>query len=255
MSFEPGRNAARSRDAAADEPRRPQLPRGVCVYAVGDIHGRWDLLQRALQAIDADIRHYRFPHVVQVFLGDYVDRGSHSRETIEGLIARGRTHQCVFLKGNHEAILLGLLNNALEDVDWRSAGLLPTMQSYGVTPSLKPDRAEERELIKRLAAAFPPDHREFLQNLRTSYACGDYFFVHAGVRPGVALQAQQEHDLMWIRGSFLNSDESFEKYIVHGHTPVTRPDVRANRMNIDTGAFATNNLTVVRLFDSTFAVL
>ena len=90
---------------------------------------------------------------------------------------------------------------------------------------------------------------------KTSFVCGDYFFVHAGVRPGVALQAQQERDLMWIRGPFLDSDERFEKYIVHGHTPVLQPDIRPNRMNIDTGAFATNNLTVVRFYENTFQVL
>lgn len=255
MSFDRTTDAPRSLDATLSEPQKPQLPHDVCVYAVGDIHGRADLLQQALNAIDADIQSYRFPRVVQIFLGDYVDRGPNSRETIEGLIARGRTHECVFLKGNHEAILLGVLNGVPQNIDWRAAGLLQTVQSYGVTPSVKPDPAEEQELARRLAASMPPAHRDFLNKLQISHTCGDYFFVHAGVRPGIALEAQQERDLIWIKEPFLSSELSFEKYIVHGHTPVPQPDVRANRMNIDTGAYATNNLTVVRLYDSTFGIL
>jgi serine/threonine protein phosphatase 1 len=98
-----------------------------------------------------------------------------------------------------------------------------------------------------LAAALPPDHKRFLEGLKPSFSCGDYFFVHAGVRPGIALDEQQEEDLLWIRDEFLASQVDFGKFIVHGHTPVKEPDLRPHRLNIDTGAYATGRLTLLRL--------
>jgi serine/threonine protein phosphatase 1 len=153
----------------------------------------------------------------------------------------------VCLRGNHEAYMLEVLRDPGKLDDWRQFGGLQTLMSYGVQPSLNPDAVEQIELIGLLNAAIPAHHLSFLRALKPSFVCGDFFFVHAGVRPGIPLDEQQESDLLWIRNEFLDSDENFGKFIVHGHTPVRVPDVRPNRINIDTGAYATGNLTLLRI--------
>jgi serine/threonine protein phosphatase 1 len=233
---------------------RPRGPSGVTIYAIGDIHGRADLLKQAFALIDEDIRLTQPERAVQVLLGDFVDRGPASRETIDLLIERRRSHDTVLLRGNHEAMLLHILETTDDVPNLRSFGLLATIRSYGVNSSLNPDRFEERKLVNQLRKTFPREHHVFLQSLQTSFACGDYFFVHAGVRPRVPLDAQDESDLLWIREEFLDFTGDFGKYIVHGHTPVPNIDIRRNRMNIDTGAYATNNLTTVRFRESDVAV-
>jgi serine/threonine protein phosphatase 1 len=127
--------------------------------------------------------------------------------------------------------------------------------SYGIQPTFNPDTAEQSDLIRALNEVMPSDHLKFLQSLQPSFVCGDFFFVHAGVRPGIPLKEQQENDLLWIRNEFLDSNENFGKYIVHGHTPVREPDIRPNRINIDTGAYATGNLTLLRIQGSTMLPL
>ena len=119
--------------------------------------------------------------------------------------------------------------------------------SYGLSPSPNPDEDELRALVRELAAAMPPQHLEFLTRLRLTFECGDFLFVHAGVRPGIPLSQQREADLLWIRKEFLQSQKKFGKYIVHGHTPVRSAEVLANRANIDTGAYATGNLTLLSI--------
>jgi serine/threonine protein phosphatase 1 len=153
----------------------------------------------------------------------------------------------VFLKGNHEAYFLELLRDPTKLDDWRQFGGLQTLMSYGLQPSLNPDASERIELISRLNRIVPAEHLAFLRSLQPSFACGDFFFVHAGVRPGIPLSQQQEADLLWIRNEFLDSEANFGKFIVHGHTPVREPDIRKNRINIDTGAYATGNLTLLRI--------
>jgi serine/threonine protein phosphatase 1 len=119
--------------------------------------------------------------------------------------------------------------------------------SYGLTPSIKPDQTEQNELARALLQRMPKHHRHFFSNLRTSFSCGDYFFAHAGVKPGVPLRQQREEDLLWIRDEFLQSKENFGKFVVHGHTPVPKPEIRPNRINIDTGAYATGILTLLTI--------
>jgi serine/threonine protein phosphatase 1 len=233
--------------------RRPQGPKGLAIYAVGDVHGRADLLKQTFTLIDEDIRVTRPERAIQVLLGDYVDRGPASRETIDLLIERRSKHDIVLLRGNHEAALLHILDSSDDMPNLRPFGLLATIRSYGVSTSLMPGRDEERKLVDKLRQVFPREHYEFLQSLENSYACGDYFFVHAGVRPLVSLDAQDENDLIWIREEFLDFTGDFGKYIVHGHTPVPKLDIRKNRMNIDTGAYATNKLTTVRFHESEVA--
>jgi serine/threonine protein phosphatase 1 len=226
---------------------RPSLPDGLRIYALSDIHGCADLLERAFQKIDSDLKHKRTERVLCVFLGDYIDRGLHSRRTLDLLIERARRGGTIFLKGNHEDVLLGFLKDPTRLHDWRQFGGLQTLISYGLRPPLNPNGSEQLDLVRAFAAALPPDHRFFLENLKPSFSCGDYFFVHAGVRPGVTLDEQEEEDLLWIRDEFLTSEVDFGKFIVHGHTPVREPDLRPHRVNIDTGAYATGRLTLLRL--------
>jgi serine/threonine protein phosphatase 1 len=184
---------------------------------------------------------------LHVFLGDYIDRGPASQQTIDLLIERSLRHETIFLKGNHEAFLFEVLQDAARLDAWKEYGGFQTLMSYGLTPSLKPDRDEQNELVLALRAAMPEQHRRFFANLRPSFSCGDFFFAHAGVRPGVPLRKQSEEDLLWIREEFLQSEEDFGKFVVHGHTPVPRPDIRRNRINIDTGAYATGILTLLTI--------
>jgi serine/threonine protein phosphatase 1 len=121
--------------------------------------------------------------------------------------------------------------------------------SYGLAPSINVGPVEQLQLAAAIDQALPKSHREFLDNLKLSFTCGDFFFVHAGVRPGIPLKKQREADLLWIRRDFLNSEADFSKIVVHGHTPVLQPEIRSNRINIDTGAFATGRLTCLRLED------
>ncbi|QPF87102.1 serine/threonine protein phosphatase [Bradyrhizobium genosp. L] len=226
---------------------RPRLPDGLRVYAIGDVHGRADLLQSLLTVIDADLARSAPERAIQVFLGDYVDRGPDSRAVLDLLIDRSQTHETVCLKGNHEVFLLEVLNDPARLQEWRHYGGLLTLVSYGITPTMNPSAEQQVELIDRLKQVIPPEHLAFLQQLPSSFTCGDYFFVHAGIKPGVPLDRQRDEDMLWIRDEFLESEERFGKYIVHGHTPVPTPDIRPNRINIDTGAYATGNLTLLTI--------
>lgn len=229
--------------------KKPRVPEGVRVYAVGDIHGRVDLLDAVLNRIDADLEQNPIPVGIEVYLGDYVDRGPASREVIDRLITRNRTFRAVFLKGNHELYMTEFVSNPSIFDDWRQFGGLDTLLSYGVSPSIDRNQDNYASLALAFDHAIPASHRRFLASLRLSFTCGDFFFVHAGVRPGVPLAKQRADDLLWIRQDFLICEEEYSKIIVHGHTPVPQPEVRQNRINIDTGAYATGRLTCLKLED------
>ena len=222
-----------------------RLPDGLRIYAIGDIHGRSDLLAAQLRQIDVDCTLYPCSRPIVVFIGDYIDRGPASREVLDLLLGCERTRETVFLKGNHETLVHRFLSVPAVLDEWRLCGGLETLVSYGLQPSLNPGVAEQRRLAKELTKSIPKPHLEFLDSLKLSFSCGDFLFVHAGIRPGVPIRKQREEDLLWIREEFLSCDQRFEKFVVHGHTPVRTPDVRSNRMNIDTGAFATGRLTCI----------
>lgn len=226
---------------------KPRLPDGVRIYAISDIHGCAHLLEQMFRVIDVDVANSRPHHAIEVFLGDYVDRGPDTRSTLELLLARSRRSNTIFLKGNHEALLTQLLRDPRRIGDWLRFGGLQTLRSYGLSPSAEPDAEEQRALLRELESRMPRDHHDFLRQLRLTFTCGDFFFVHAGVRPGVSLRRQKEADLLWIRDAFLHSDRNFGKYVVHGHTPVRSAELLANRANIDTGAYATGNLTLLSI--------
>jgi diadenosine tetraphosphatase ApaH/serine/threonine PP2A family protein phosphatase len=234
---------------------RAQIPEGIRIYAVGDIHGRADLLDRTLRQVDADLAEDPPSQAIQLFLGDYVDRGPASREVLDRLIALESTHRTVFLKGNHESLLTRFPTDPSILDSWQRLGGLETLMSYGITPSINADSIAQTRLAVAFGQKFPESHRKFLGELKTSFTCGDYFFVHAGVRPGIALSEQREEDLLWIRQEFLLCEDQFSKIVVHGHTPVSQPDIRPNRINIDTGAYATGRLTCLVLEADTYRIL
>jgi serine/threonine protein phosphatase 1 len=226
---------------------RPLVPEGLRIYAVGDIHGRADLLKQLFSRIDKDLEDHPIAETIHVFLGDYIDRGRDSAAVLDLLIERANSHQMACLKGNHEIYLSEFLENPRILGAWAQYGALPTLASYGLTPTINAGFKEQADLAASLCNAMPKSHGEFLVGLKPSFTCGDFFFVHAGVRPGTPLTRQREEDLFWIRDDFLLHEEPFEKIIVHGHTPVKEPDVRKNRINIDTGAYATGRLTCLKL--------
>jgi serine/threonine protein phosphatase 1 len=209
------------------------------IYAIGDIHGRSDLLDRMIAAISHDLETAPVATALTVTLGDYVDRGPDSRGVIERLIFNPFPTPLVALKGNHESMLQAFLDDPAVAGDWQRLGGLETLQSYGVPVMGR----NYEQAAADLRSALPAAHLNFLKSLWTSLPVGQYFLCHAGIRPGVPLDRQSEADLLWIREEFLSCRADFGKIIVHGHTPTESPQVMPNRINIDTGAFTTGRLT------------
>lgn len=228
-----------------------RAPAGAAVYAIGDVHGRVDLLDQLLGQIAADTR--VAPGAVRpslVMLGDYIDRGFASREVIERLVSIPR-HQfdLYFLRGNHESALINFLNRPETGLAWMALGGAATLTSYGVRPP--PPNASAlgwKSAADALRAAMPPAHLRFFSQLRLYLRLGDYLFVHAGLRPGKPLAKQFAEDLMEIREPFLNSKTRWPYIVVHGHSPTERAVRAENRISLDTGAFATGKLSAVKLY-------
>lgn len=225
------------------------VPAGTRVYAIGDIHGRADLLDDLHARIVEDSRTSEAGRHVVVYLGDYVDRGLDSKGVIDRLLGDPLPgFEKVFLKGNHEDAFLKFFVEPEFGRDWKYYGGLETLMSYGVKAlPLKDDPEAFVAARDELAKNFPPAHLDFLGSLRLWHEEGDFYFAHAGVRPGRALAEQTGEDLMWIRDDFLASDVDFGKVVVHGHTPEEQPVQRDNRIGIDTGAYITGVLTCVVL--------
>lgn len=224
--------------------RLPAGPAGQGLYAIGDVHGRDDLLEPLLDAIMVDATGR--PSLL-VGLGDYVDRGPGSAAVIERL-SRFHRHAFTFvpLLGNHEHLMLRFLADADEAGPWLANGGGATLASYGVDPGGGwPERHRHVVLRDALERCLPPHHRRFLDTLATSRRAGDYLFVHAGIRPGVAMDDQDPQDLIWIRGPFLRATEPHGCLVVHGHSITPEADVRSNRVGIDTGAYYTGRLTAL----------
>jgi len=217
-------------------------PDDTVVYAIGDVHGRLDLLTKMHDAIATETRGRDW---CIVHLGDYVDRGPASAGVIDLLANWAAADSRVLaLAGNHDLGFLDFL--AMPDPAglFASYGGVQTAQSYGVTLELN-DAMGFRSSAAALTRAVPHSHRDFLGSLSFSVALGDFFFCHAGIRPGIALDAQDREDLIWIRGDFHRYRELHPKVIVHGHTPVPEPEVLPNRVNVDTGAYYSNQLSAL----------
>ena len=217
------------------------------VYAIGDIHGRSDLLDRMVQEIERDFASAPVEPCLTVTLGDYVDRGPDSRGVLERLSHNPFPTPYVALKGNHEELFEAFLADASVAKHWLKLGGLQTLQSYGVPVNSLSARGEFKAAALALRAAVSPGQLRFLASLRPSLELERHFLCHAGIRPGVPFDLQNQADLLWIRQEFLESQLDFGKIVVHGHTPVDQPEILPNRMNIDTAAFATGRLTCVVL--------
>lgn len=227
-------------------------------YAVGDIHGRADLLVRLLGQIRDD--HARRPvgdaRAIVVFLGDYIDRGPQSREVIDLLLdfARDPAFETRFLLGNHEDTMLSYLNGEISGAGWGEHGGGATLQSYGVPPPSSNSRTAWSELRGTFTAAVPIEHRRFLDGLELIIPVGRLLFVHAGIRPGVAIDAQRKHDLLWIRTDFLEGARDDAWLVVHGHTPRSEAYGGPGRLCLDSGGYLTGRLTAA-VFDASGVVL
>jgi len=247
------RSALRNRESAPpdEDESAHRVPDGRRVYAIGDIHGRLDLLETLHQKIlDDAASNAQARRRVLIYLGDYVDRGPDSRAVVE-LLANNPLpgFDLIHLLGNHEWAMLEFLENREIAEAWFAYGGYATLVSYGVNPLPRPVPPEGRiaGLQNALRAALPADHFAFLMNLKLSHVEGDYLFVHAGIRPGIPLERQEPDDLTQIRYEFLESNVDHGKVVVHGHTITEEPEIRPNRIGIDTGAFASNRLTCLVL--------
>lgn len=235
--------------------RAPQtdyrIPDGTIVYAVGDVHGRLDLLQTLEQRIVDDARMRDAGRRVIVYLGDFVDRGYESRAVIEHLLETEIDgFEQVFLMGNHEEYLIRFLEDSSKARGWFANGGIETLMSYGVIAG--GSGATDSELARvqsEFRLALPDSHKSFLANLPVMHREGDYVFVHAGIRPGVAIEDQDPEDLRWIRSDFLEDKRDYGVVVVHGHTITEHPVDRPNRIGVDTGAYASSRLTCVVLAD------
>lgn len=224
----------------------PRGPAGWRAYVIGDVHGCLELLDQLLERIAADDDARSPARRLLVLLGDLIDRGPSSAQVVErvsGLSLPG--FQVVGLAGNHEEVLLRILSGQAEQIaGWLRFGGAETLQSYGIDPdqikAMQPADAQ-----RRVCEAVPEHHRNYLESLGDTFRFGDYLFAHAGIRPGLALEQQNVTDLRWIREPFLSDSRDHGFVVVHGHTITEAVEERANRIGIDTGAYATGRLTAL----------
>lgn len=231
-------------------------PAGKRAYAIGDIHGCYDALLRLIAAIETDNSRRDPKETFVILLGDLIDRGPESRAVIEFLLETPpQFAACVFIMGNHEESLVRALSGEPDLLrPWLEHGGYACAASYGV-PSHALSGQSASALEHALLSAIPATHLEFLGSFVDSASFGDYLFVHAGVRPGVAFKNQSSRDMRWIRKPFLESTTTFEKCVVHGHTISAEVEIREHRIGIDTGAYAGGKLSCVRIEDDDVSIL
>lgn len=239
-------------------PRRAFAPDGVVAWAVGDVHGRLDLLTPLVEAMTADLEASEAERRLIVFLGDYIDRGPDSRGVIDLLAELSRRNwlETHFLRGNHEDRMEAFLKDPDMGPGWCDYGGREALASYGVVPPLDKNDAEGWiAACEAFNAAVDERQRAFLAAQKHSLTVGDYFFAHAGAEPGVPLDQQDPQQLMWVRHAFLNHPDPFERVVVHGHTPAETVHADHRRIGLDTGAYATGILTALRLEGDTRELL
>jgi serine/threonine protein phosphatase 1 len=239
-----------SRGLIGEGKDRPAGKAGARAYAVGDIHGRLDLLDILLGQIEADIEKRPPRRTFIIFLGDLIDRGPDSA----GVVERLRTYRPsyarpIFLAGNHEEVLLSMIAGEKGILpSWLRFGGVQCAQSYGLDPDAL-RMLDEEAALQLIRAKVPRSHAEFLASFADTFRFGDYLFVHAGIRPGIAVEEQDRHDLRWIREPFLSDAKAHGLMVVHGHTIVERVEERPNRIAIDTGAYHSGVLTALAVED------
>ncbi len=230
----------------------PYCPEGKRIYCIGDIHGRVDLLQQLHSAIEKDVANYTGGKTI-IYLGDFIDRGENSKAVIDVLLNQPLVgFDAIYLRGNHEQTMLDFLHQAEIGQAWLTHGGMAALVSYGVKVAKLPARIEDYiALQSELATRLPKDHLAFLKNTRLSYKAGSYYFVHAGIRPGVALDQQISDDQLWVRDEFLSYHKNHERIIVYGHSINDEPEIHAHRIGIDTGAYISGKLTALVLEQDT----
>ena len=241
----------------APKPVAPTVPQGQRVYAIGDIHGRADLLTRLLGLIAEDRQRAEPAEVTLIYLGDYVDRGPHSREVVDIVLGpHPMADRVVRLRGNHEDAMLSFMQDEGRARMWLDYGGLATLHSYGVRiPPETPAQERFAAMANQLNQNLPSEHRSFLEGLPLSETIGDYFFVHAGINPHQSIAEQDDFEMMTIRSPFLEWGRPLEKVVVHGHTIAPEPEFHSWRIGIDTGAYATGHLTCLVLEGSEQRIL
>jgi serine/threonine protein phosphatase 1 len=233
-----------AKPSGSDQVVAPRLPDGVRIYAFGDVHGRVDLLEQLYGQVRKDLEDRPVDKAMEVFLGDYVDRGPCSKEVIDWLVTgQDVADKRICLRGNHELMMQAFLDDASVIRSWGQYGGLETLHSYGLKFKLPITDDAHDEIQAQFSNALPAEHLEFLRVLRPSASAGGYFFAHAGVNPTKPMNQQVEDDLYWIRDPFLDWGRPLEKIVVHGHTPVEEPEVEVHRIGVDTGAYVTGRLT------------
>lgn len=222
------------------------LPAGERIYAIGDIHGRLDLLEQMFELVDADDAARGAADTRLIFLGDLIDRGPNSAQVVQRLMEIGAENPGIrFLQGNHEEVFLKAMAGDPKALPFFvKIGGKPTVLSYGVSEA-EYRTSDYPALLDLLHERVPQAHVDFLSSFEDMIIVGDYAFVHAGVAPGVPMDQQQPAALRWIRGEFLNSTGPFDKVVVHGHTIFDDVEQRAFRIGLDTGAYATGKLTAM----------
>ncbi|MBS0503859.1 MAG: serine/threonine protein phosphatase [Proteobacteria bacterium] len=236
------------RRAIDPAPRIARVPDGLRVYAIGDIHGRRDLLDQLLFRIEADDKARGAARSQLIFLGDLVDRGPNSAGVVQRALEIDHSGRLArFLMGNHEEVFLKALGGSLEALRFFvKIGGRATILSYGISEA-EYDAMDYETLLPTLIARVPQAHVDFLRGFENQIAIGDYLFVHAGIRPRVPFEEQVGGDLRWIRSEFLDFRGDHGAVVVHGHTITDDVEERPNRIGIDTGAFASGRLTAVGL--------
>lgn len=226
---------------------KPTMPSGERIYAIGDIHGRFDLLFQLMRAIVKDVNRRPRAQKRIVILGDFIDRGPSSAKIIEALISLRADSRMVVLKGNHEAALVdGIRGDRSALEAWIDFGGDATLRSYGAREDdIWP--ADTRKLVDNVRKFIPPAVVDWLESLPVTFRAGSYLFVHAGIKPGVALTKQRDDDLLWVRDEFTSSTADHGAIVVHGHTISERVCVEPNRIGVDTGAYRTGRLSAVGL--------
>lgn len=245
---------------AMNQPDLSNLPgtaNGDRIYAIGDIHGRFDLLRVLLEDITAHVRTLPPARSSQIIvLGDMIDRGPESREVLEYLYRAQRRRKVTVLLGNHEEIMLRALDGEPGVMkSWLRFGGDATLRSFGIEPPSPHREFDPNELARQLRAAMPEKWLEWLRTRPISAQSGDYFFCHAGIRPGTPINRQTRSDMLWIRDDFLASDEAHGVVVVHGHSISPDVELRHNRIGVDTGAYHTGMLTAVYLEGKTCGIL
>jgi serine/threonine protein phosphatase 1 len=230
----------------------PSTPPSTRIYAIGDIHGRCDLLKKMHEKILLDIVGSKAKRHVLIYLGDYVDRGMQSREVLDYLLTKKfRKFESIFLRGNHEYAMHTFLKNPQHIAAWLEWGGDATLFSYKINlfEGDSQKRKPPNQLAEEFKSVIPPKHIEFLEKLVDYHVEGDYLFVHAGIRPGIALEEQSADDMLMIRDEFIYGGDisALGKTVVFGHTIFNTPFIGPQRIGIDTGAYYSGKLTALVL--------